>query len=241
MVARVKIILHFGFHKTGTTSLQQFLMKNRNVLTSYATCYFEEDLPQVAALARKYGKIPFFWNRRKYRKELRKFLLGIEDSQTIVVSCEALGGIMPGYNTFPLKRVVSYIPIARKLMEDFYEALQKKFGDTADVYCLFTTRSSDTWVKSVYEHICRSKNLNEKFTDFINSFPQLPNLEHDAELIASGIPNVTVMVAPLEIYSKKAFGPATAVLELLNIPESTYKKLKNTEPQNVGKYQKVEN
>ena len=240
-MVKVRIVLHFGFHKTGTTSLQHFLMENRNVLTSYATFYFQEDLPQVAALARKYSKMPFFWNRKKYRKELRKFLSGIEDTQTIVVSCEALGGVMPGYNTFPSKRVVSYIPTARKLMEDFYEALQEKFGDTVDVCFLFTTRNSDTWIKSVHGHICRTKNSNEKLTDFIKSFSQLPNLKHDAELITSGMPQVTVMIAPLEIYTKKAFGPATVVLELLNIPAGTLQKLKKTEPKNVGIFQKVEN
>lgn len=229
-----KIILHPGFHKTGTTSLQHFLRENLEVLSDYADFYFEDDLGDVSWEARHYGKRPLFWLKERFRAHFRAFLATVPERETIVISCEALSGVMPGYNNLFHRPVISYEPIARPLIELITEELRARFGDAPALTVVFTTRESDSWLKSVFGHVSRTRGTMEGFATFRSAFPRRSDLAREARAITSHIDGIDVMMAPLEVYTHAEFGPATAILDLLDLPEAARRKLVAQERQNVG-------
>jgi hypothetical protein len=229
-----KIILHTGFHKTGTSSLQFFLKENMHKLSPFAAFYFFDDLAEVSSAARLYGKKPLFWNRIKFRSELRRFLESIEDRKSIVISCESLCGVMPGYNGLFRKRVKSYVPTARVLTGILCEELRSQFGGDVDILLLYTTRDSKPWLKSVFGHISRTKGGSENFLTFRNSFLTVPNLVEEAEKITANLTGIRIKTASLEKYTQTKYGPAMAVLEQLDLPLDVFDGLVAQDRRNVG-------
>ena len=62
---RSAVIVHAGFYKTGTTSLQKYLARNRRALKPVFDFYGQDDFKSAGARARTYAQRPFFWWLRK--------------------------------------------------------------------------------------------------------------------------------------------------------------------------------
>ena len=77
-----RVIVHAGFYKTGTTSLQAYLARHRAALAPWFDYYGQADFEQAGAEARIYGQRPFPWRKARFRAALRRFLAGIPDAAT---------------------------------------------------------------------------------------------------------------------------------------------------------------
>lgn len=97
--APIRIIVHAGFHKTGTTSLQDFLYQNKSSLAPYMAYYGKMDFLDAGTQARIYAQRPFPHGLIKFRYAFRAFLENIPDHSMIVLSRETFSGGMPGHHT----------------------------------------------------------------------------------------------------------------------------------------------
>ncbi|WP_039986597.1 hypothetical protein [Paraglaciecola mesophila] len=94
MLKKEKVILHIGLHKTGTTSIQQFLAENRNQLGDLDyVCYtqegyFREDGNAYFLLKQK----NWYSSKRSYQLDIPLLLTNIRKSQKkrVMISSEAL-------------------------------------------------------------------------------------------------------------------------------------------------------
>jgi len=235
-----RVIVHAGFHKTGTTSLQHFLAKNRNVLAPYFTYYGKAEFMQAGANARIYAQRPFIWRRLAFRRSFRRFLLGIPNAPIIVLSRETFSGVMPGHRNITGRTITTQAATATILAREIISALRVRFGPDVRVEFLYTTRDRESWIRSVYGHLLRSIHLTIDYPAFYESFAKLSGPEHDAHHIADEIAPVPVHIADLAEFANHPEGPAAAVLEIAGVPDQVRLQLKPAKLQNPGQSGEME-
>ncbi len=188
-----RILVHAGFYKTGTTSLQRFLGDNRAALAPWFAYYGPGDFYDAGARAREYAQAPF-------------------PAGHIVLSRENFSGAMPGHRDW-LGRPITGFRTAKPLLRDLTKELFRRFGPGTRVEYLFTTRDRDAWLRSVHGHLLRSIRLEQDLGPFSQQFRALGRLEDEARALGAD------HIARLEDYADTPAGPATAVLELMGVPQ----------------------
>ncbi len=229
-----RIIVHAGFHKTGTTSLQALLERNKARLAPYAAIYLKTALGSARYLGRWYGQRPSVLRLWLFRRGFRSFLNGIEDAPVIVISRESFAGMMLGFRGARLRPPRTYAPMSIPLAQAIIRELRRRFGADAQIEFLYTTRQPDAFLHSVWRHVLRASRLKRDYPEFRAAFGPPPDLEAEARAIGKAIAPVPVHTAELETYADDPFGPGRAVLDLLDIPPKTRARLRPVDRHNPG-------
>ena len=238
MVTRV--IVHTGFHKTGTSSLQSWLGQNRRALRPHLLFYGKADFLAAGSAARIYGQKPYPWRLRAFRRSFGQFLSKVPDAPVIVLSRETFSGSMPGHRRFPARLITGYRSVAVPLGHQIIAALRDRFGADVQITFLYTLREREAWIRSVYGHLLRSIHLAEDFDTFRGRFPNLIDPRAEAEAIAKALRLQDVHYAALEDYGTRREGPAAAVLDLLDVPEALRATLAPAQRANGGQTPEIE-
>jgi len=234
-----RVIVHAGFHKTGTSSLQNYLGRQRKKLKPFVDIYLKKDFLKAGNLGRRYGLQPYFRRRMQFRFALRAFLMSIPNAENIVLSWEGFSGVMPGHRRLGARTIQSYSRSAIPLAKEIIRELRRRFGDDVQIEFLYTTRASDPWIKSVYGHLSRSIRIKPDLAGFRDQFKLLPDLMQEADLIKQAIMPVPVHTARLEQHGTSRFGPAQAVFDLLDLPPEAIDKLPDAKRINAGQPDKM--
>ena len=229
-----RVIVHAGFHKTGTTSFQDYFKQNRKALSPFLTYSGKTDFLQAGAQARIYGQRRFWWRRLMFRRAFRRFLSGIPDAPTIVLSRETFAGAMPGHRGLGGRQVENYSDAAIPLAREILNALRRRFGADVVVEFIYTLRDRDTWLASVHGHLLRSIHLTDDLDSFRANFRTMPDLEADAARIARALYPVPVHMAWLEDYAARPDGPAGIVLDLIGVSATLRRTLTPATRRNPG-------
>jgi len=216
--APIRVIVHAGFHKTGTTSLQDFLYQNKSSLAPYMAYYGKMDFLDAGTQARIYAQRPFPHRLIKFRHAFRAFLENIPDHSLIVLSRETFSGGMPGHHTLSGRLMTSYQRPAKRLAKVIISELRRRFGPSTEITFFYTTRERESWLRSVYGHLLRSIRITDDYVSFRARFPKLLGPEAEAQKLARALSPVPVIMAALEDYSSAREGPAAALLDLMTIP-----------------------
>jgi len=222
----VTVYVHAGFHKTGTTSLQDFMQANRKALKPFVDYYGKNDFLAAGAHARIYAQRPFPWRLWRFRRALRGFLASIPAAPVILLSRETFSGGMPGHKRITGRIMVSYGGPALRLAQVLTAEIRRRFGPDVKIVFLYTTREREAWIKSVYGHLLRSIRITQDFDSFRALFPDLPGPAQEAESLAAALRPVPVVTIPLETYGRTREGPADAILDLLEVPAAKRERLK---------------
>lgn len=228
-----QVIVHAGFHKTGTTSLQDFFSQNRTALADHLAYYGKLDFLEAGAHARIYAQRPFPHRLWRFRRSFRAFLAQIPDHHRILLSRETFSGGMPGHRTVSGRLMQSYQRPARRLAAVIIAELRRRFGAETEIIFFYTTRERESWIRSVYGHLLRSIRLTDDFETFRGRFPGLMGPEAEAEALAKALP-VPVHTARLEDYADTPEGPAAALHDLLDVPPALRAHLRPVTPRNTG-------
>lgn len=229
-----RILIHAGFHKTGTTSLQALLERNRGKLAPYATIYVKEALGDARFLGRLYGQFPSLLRRLRFRRGVRAFLAGIPDDPVIVISRESFSGMMLGFRGARLRKPRRYAPMAIPLAKELIREIRRRFGPDVQIEFLYTVREPEAFLNSAWRHVLRTSRLTQDYAAFRAEFTPAPDLRAEAQEIARAIAPVPVHVAELEEYADDPLGPGRALLDLLGVPAATQEKLRPVTRHNPG-------
>ncbi|SLN52025.1 hypothetical protein AQS8620_02263 [Aquimixticola soesokkakensis] len=216
-----RIIVHAGFHKTGTTSLQDFIKANSRALAPYLTAYGKSDFRGAGAHARRYGQAPFALRRLAFRRSFARFLAALpSDGGTVLLSRETFAGCMPGHRDWRGRVVQRYSDTGPRLLGEVVRGLRRRFGPQARIDVLLTTRPFEPWLASVYGHLLRSIHLQEDLSAFRAQLPRCQPLADEAAVFARSLAplGVEVHIADLADCADDPAGPAKAVLDLLDLP-----------------------
>ncbi|MEL7116421.1 MAG: hypothetical protein AAGP08_12690 [Pseudomonadota bacterium] len=229
-----RVLVHAGFHKTGTTSLQKYLAQNQKTLSQVFDCYAQGDFDGAGANARIYAQRPFIWRRKQFRRAMARFLVSIPDADALVLSREAFSGAMPGHRDWRGRTLQDYRRAAVPLCRDVADALRHRFGRDVEIEFLFTVRAPEAWLRSVYGHLVRSIHLTEDLDGFRALFRRPIDLQDEAGFIAKALAPLPVHVVALEDLQARHEGPAAAVLDLMAVPDALRTGLPPAKRHNIG-------
>lgn len=235
-----RVIVHAGYHKTGTTSLQDFMEANRATLSPVLAYYGKTDFLGAGANARIYAQRPYAWRLARFRRSLRKFLKSIPDHDLIVLSRETFSGGMPGHHQVNGALMTSYFGPSLKLAHTIIAELRRRFGETVEITFFYTTREREAWIRSVYGHLLRSIKLTEDYDTFRNHFPALASPAEEAQRMAGALDPIPVAIASLEDWGKTPEGPAGALLDLARVPPDLRARLSPVARANLGQSPEIQ-
>lgn len=208
-----RILIHAGFHKTGTTHLQQTLRANRAALRPDIRLVLKPGMKALCESARAYSRSreDYDLGMVKYEAAMLVQQLENEDAPTIILTSEDLSGHMPG------RYGLHGYGAAPHLMR----ALSVAFGTAAPDATLtffFTTRAAEPWLRSCYAQHLRSVRMVWDEDDYLKRLKS--SADHDAilDLIKPEISDHALLDASLEEYAAKRLGTADALLQSLGLP-----------------------
>lgn len=207
-----RIIIHAGFHKTGTTSLQQTLRANRAALRPDFRLVLRPGMTALCECARAYSKSreDYDLGMVKYEAALLMEGLQTEEAGTIILTSEDLSGHMPG------RHKLHGYGAAPDLMRALSVALRAASPED-EVSFFFTTRSAEPWLRSCYAQHLRATRMVWDESDYLKRMKT--SSEHDKilDLVKREVPEHAVLDAALEDYANRPLGIAEALLDHLEI------------------------
>lgn len=224
----MKVVVHPGFHKTGTTSIQRLLEHNRDALVGHCRLLTPRDLRSTGLAALAYCLNPGPDELGFFIYELAKELEAIDpnDTRTLIMSSEDLAGQIPGRHG-----LTSYAA-APQLMSAI-EATVIECLPKADVHFYFSIRRSEQWVESCYAQHVRSIRLTEDKEAYIKRMLPYADLPAEVARIQNTVKS-KVHSGFLIKSQHTEFGPATPLLDLLDLPNTVRNTLDPVHPANAA-------
>jgi hypothetical protein len=207
-----RIIIHGGFHKTGTTSLQQTLRANRAALRPNVRLVLRPGMKALCECARAYSRSreDYDLGMVKYEAALLMDSLGQEQADTLILTSEDLSGHMPG--RYKLHGYSAAPHLMRALSVAF-----KAARPGVELTFFFTTRSADAWLRSCYAQHVRAARMVWDEGDYIKRLRSSADHEKFLDLIKTEVRDHALIDAALEDYADRPLGIAEALLDHLDL------------------------
>lgn len=208
-----RIIIHAGFHKTGTSSIQATLRENRVAMKRQVALRLRWHMKDLVAATRGYStwRDPLTMIKVQHRFGLMMNELPGMPRRTLIISAEELAGHLPGRGDLA---DYSAAPI---LLYAFWEIAKERYP-AAEILIYLSTRGPDTWLASAYWEHVKASNMTLDFDAFALRYQKAANLDAMVAEIASRVP-VPVYHSSLETCAALPLGPATPLLKLVDLPE----------------------
>lgn len=209
-----QILLHPGFHRTGTSSIQHMLWMNRDLLAPHLTVRLTRHFkPLGQACAR------FAVSRNPL--DLTDLIGALDQgfaehpvprNRDLVISSETLCGDMPG-----LHGITDY-SAAPALVAYVTGYLQDRFPD-ATVRVILTTRGKQDWLFSAYRHALRRARLRLTADEFAETYAQAADFDTIVADVAEAIAPLETLYLPLDHALTNSAGPGAALLDQMPLPD----------------------
>lgn len=221
------ILVHAGFHKTGTSSLQQSLAANRAALAPAARVLLRDDMRGLTEAARAYSRTleDVEWALFLYEAALVFTALDPDDPRPVLISSEDLSGDMP------FRHGRSDYAAASQLMAGLRDTAARHLP-AARISFLFTTRAAGPWVRSCHaQHVCASRMTETLEAYSARALPHA-DLGAMATRIAAAVAPAPLHRAALEEIGTRPLGPLDALLDLAGIDPALRARLTPVPPAN---------
>ncbi len=221
-----KIVIHAGFHKTGTSTVQTVLRANRKALMPTLAIRLKGQMQELMHATRGYST---YGTTDALEKVSRRFDALLADlpgmpRRTLLLSAEELSGHMPG------RGALNDYSAAPVLMYLFWERAKAAFPKTP-VHFIFATRNSSSWQRSAWAEHVKSSGMTLDLHDYLLRYSQASNLTEIVQRVISRVP-AHVHSYTLEDCESLPLGPADPVLDLCDIPADIRAALSPQPPQN---------
>lgn len=167
--ARPRVIIHLGVQKTGTTSLQQFLMLNRAALTTRLVIRAPEAGTPMRPLGRAavaFSLKPDADNEARLIEAIAVVRDGLPgDDRPVLISHENLAGAMPGNGG-----ETRLYPVLPRILA----LLDRGFAPLRPVYVTYG-REMAAWKASVWSQAVRTDGYARSYAAFLDETRDLPD------------------------------------------------------------------
>ncbi|SDO23251.1 hypothetical protein SAMN05216196_104123 [Lutimaribacter pacificus] len=222
----MRIVVHAGFHKTGTTSIQHMMRRNGRKLARHFRCCTRRDLPALCEAARAYSLKHDPAELGLFTYELAQFLETLDpgDPRPLVISSEDLSGHMPG------RFGLTGYDAAPRLMATLEQVAGDCLPDPRITF-FFTTRTPGPWLRSTYAQHLRAIRFTEDRDSYLSRMQPHADLDRATARIAAAVAS-PVKTARLEECAADPLGPFGALLDVLRAPEKLRGRLTALPPAN---------
>jgi len=209
-----RVLLHLGFHKTGTTAAQSFLFQNRELIwPQHALVLPYRTRPiGLSEAATRYSVLGTPTALATFDSQLRHFLSDLDFGRKrgLILSEENFAGLRPSRNA-----AIGYAATP-DLAQVLVNAVIDRFIDEElDITVYLSLRQKDDWLRSLWAHDLQRTRLVLGFDDFADHLSGLGSLRDAAEDIREGLEGADVHVEWLERMQDLPFGSGTPFLEFL--------------------------
>lgn len=210
---RPRILLHPGFHKTGTSSVQHFLWANRKALRPHVSVLLLRHLMPAAKICMQYATT----GNPLVLADLAETLDEIfsEHSEIgerhLVMSCEGLSGHLPGW---PEVESYSAAPITAGYLAGY---LDERFPEH-DLCLLYTLRDTESWLYSAWRHHLIGQRMTLDHAAFSERYRGAADFTPLVERIRVAVSPAPVETLSLEEAAAHPSGPGGALLDRLPLP-----------------------
>ena len=212
----MKLLIHPGFHKTGTSSLQRGAMARMDVLGARMRLVIRDDLTDCVAAARLFSLNASTKQRRRFADGFGQALAALdpEDPRPVLITAEDLSGWPPGRHGVPA------YDAAPVLMAAALDRIGALFGSAADVTVWYTTRAPAAWQRSMYWQNLRASRLTDDFDSYDARWQRGAQLRDIVEQVRHALGRqARVVSTPLEDSRAHPLGHLKAALDLLGLPD----------------------
>lgn len=209
----MRLVIHAGFHKTGTTTVQRALLENAALLAPHLRVMLRDDVQPLIDMARGYSR----WRRPRHRQSVydaaATLFAGIAgESRPVLVSAEDLAGFMPG------RREVEDYDSVPAIMAEVERAAQAVLPEP-ELTFYFSTRQPKTWIRSLWWQNLRNHRLDLDLKKYRRKTEAIADLDRVVEATAATLQSATVEAVSLDITQTLPEGPLAPLLELLALPD----------------------
>ena len=224
-----QIVIHAGFHKTGTTSVQSMLRENATALENHLRVFLKEAFEDLTTSARAFSIEPREKTLRQVAEAANAFFgtLDTTDPRPILMSSEDLSGHMPG------RHGLECYDSAGLVMRCLSEAAEHHFGRNLDLVFYFSTRDREPWLRSTWWQNLRSTRLTQDFQSYSAQFDDARGLEDILTEVAEDVGLARVTSHRLEDAETLPLGPLSPLLALFDLPDLVLSSLQLLPPENV--------
>lgn len=208
-----RVVIHAGFHKAGTTSVQQTLRANRKLLMPAVAMRLKGQMTKLLHATRGYSMRgdALTLAKVKHRFDVLLDRMPPMPHRCLVISAEDLSGQMPGRGDL---MDYSATPI---LMDAISRKITELFPKT-EYLIYFSTCRPDAWLKSAYWEHVRSSSMTLDFDQFETKYSAAADFDQIIAQTKDAVP-CPVHYAPLEDCVDLRLGPTDPLLDLCDVPD----------------------
>ena len=208
-----RIILHAGFHQTGTRRLQDALKENRVALKKQVAVRLPWHMPDLLAATRDYALTRDAAALTLCQDRFAALLDALPGMprRSLILSSADLGGQMPGRGT------VTDYGAAPDMLYAFWHLAHERFPN-AEIMVFLTTRGPAPWLRAVYAHHLAVSKLNLSFDAFCAQAAGTAQLDAVAAEITSRVP-APVHTCAAETAVDHPLQTLDPLLALCDVPE----------------------
>lgn len=191
MTLQKQLVIHLGYHKTGSSSIQKWLLDHSEKLSDELYCY---NLANGSSNPLKFAVHSWLMrgqNQNGLEAKCREMVAEIRalTQKTVLITDESLLGMPLGFSSGDFTETGIY-PRASEVVE----VLAREFAEFTPVFVVFE-RDHESWLRSAHNQMHKQGCLTEDFKGYLARFqPQIDWLAMRDEL-RSGIGNNGSLVA----------------------------------------------
>ncbi|MHC9236582.1 sulfotransferase [Pseudooceanicola sp. 502str34] len=211
----MRVVLHAGFHKTGTSSVQAVLAANRGLLAPGLRIWLKPDIRPLTEACRAFSEHRDDLHRGLLRYEAQEAFgaLDASDPRPLLISAEDLAGHMP------FRRGLTGYDAAPELLALLTESLHLA-QPTAEPVVYLSTRSPEAWVKSCHAQHLQATRMRLDLDSYRRRALAHADLAAVADAVAEAIAPLPLHRAALEAVGHLPLGPLAPLLDLVALPEA---------------------
>ena len=207
-----RILLHAGFHKTGTSTVQATLRENRVALKKHVALRLRWHMKDIVAAARGYSTDLDPLTLIKVQSRFGRMMNALPGMprRTLVVSAEELSGHLPG------RGALADYAAAPVLLYAYWEIARARYPE-AEVLIYLSTRAPGDWLVSAHWEHVKSSDMTLGLDAFCDRYAGAADLDAMVDEVRARVP-APVHSHRLEDCDGLPLGPADPLLDLCDIP-----------------------
>lgn len=210
----MQVIIHPGFHKTGTSTLQAALRTNRRALAPDIEILLDTDMTGLIGATKGYSKSHSLLDLSLVIYETAQIASRLNPTtKTVILSSESLCGHIPGRG-----KVKDYrsAPALLAAISDAFAEIPAEIRLTF----FFTLRNPETWLASCYGQHLRASRMKLDAEEYMDLFRPSAQLEKTVADCAKALPSARIATARLEDTAQTRLGFLDPLLDLADYPAS---------------------
>ncbi|MCA0870746.1 hypothetical protein LCL97_07920 [Seohaeicola saemankumensis] len=209
----MRILIHAGFHKTGTTTVQQALRHNRAALKPHLRFLLRPAMVAACDSARAWSARRDPLDLALFRYELAQLAESWDptDPRPLLLSSEDLAGHMPGRHGLT---TYDATPQLMQVLADTLTAARPE----ADLSFYFSTRGAANWLASCHAQHLAASRMTLSAADYATRYASSAGLDAVIDAVARAVAPHPVHRTPLEASRTRPLGPLDPLIDLIGLP-----------------------